>query len=152
VHLVGKKKVMAQQEKGSYNVVGRAQAQRYHVYDAMVRPGRWIGVFRYQPWHPPTDLYETGAHYVVLVEIAGMSEGDFRISLADRTLTIAGIREDPSVKQACHQIEIPYGEFQSRVSLPGPVDREGIEATYTDGLLKIVLPKEPVHKVPVVQV
>lgn len=144
---------MAQQEKkGSYNVAEQARVQRHRIFDAMMVQGRWIGVPRYQIWHPPTDVYETRNHYVVLVEIAGMSEGEFRISLADRTLTIAGVRKDPSVKQACHQIEIPYGEFQSRVSLPGPVDQEGIEATYTDGLLKITLPKEPVHKVPVVQV
>lgn len=144
---------MAQQEKkDSYNVAEQERAQRHRFFDAMMVQGRWIGVPRYQIWHPSTDVYETRNHYVVLIEIAGMSEGEFRISLADRTLTIAGVREDPSVKQACHQIEIPYGEFQSQVSLPGPVDQEGIEATYTDGFLKIVLPKEPVHKVPVVQV
>jgi HSP20 family protein len=121
------------------------------MFGDFVVSGRWVGPCRYQTWHPPTDVYETDRQYVVQVEVAGMQESDFSISLSERTLVIAGFRDDPAVKQACHQIEIGYGEFRSEVALPGPVDDEGVEATYVDGFLKIALPKKPVRKVPIVE-
>jgi HSP20 family protein len=143
---------MAQRGKtGFYSTLEQAQGRRDRTFGAIMVGGRWVGASQYQTWHPPTDVHEMESHYVVQVEVAGMKESDFSISLSDRTLIIAGIREDPSIKQACHQIEISYGEFRSEVSLPGPVDQDGIEATYADGFLKIVLPKKPVKKVSVVQ-
>ncbi|UCC64510.1 MAG: Hsp20/alpha crystallin family protein [Anaerolineae bacterium] len=129
---------------------GRFKSQMDRMFGDMVVSGRWVGPCRYQTWHPPTDVYETDQQYVVQVEIAGMKESDFSISLSERTLVVAGFRDDPAAKQACHQIEIGYGEFRSEVALPGPVNDGGVEATYEDGFLRIVLPKRPVRKVPVV--
>jgi HSP20 family protein len=92
-------------------------------------------------WRPPTDAYETEACVEVRVEVAGMREKDFRISLADSILIIAGRREDPSPKRAYQQMEISWGEFRTEVYLPCAVDKEKIEASYEDGFLLIVLPK-----------
>jgi HSP20 family protein len=118
----------------------------------MVLAGRWAGGREYKVWHPPTDVHETEAHYLVVVEVAGMKEGDFSISLSDRTLTIAGVRKDAATnKKACHQLEISFGEFRSEVVLPGPVDDSQVEAVYEDGFLRILLPMSPVRKVPVVE-
>ena len=41
-------------------------------------------------WSPPTDEYETENAYVVRVEIAGMNEDDFEVSIENTTLLIAG--------------------------------------------------------------
>jgi HSP20 family protein len=92
-------------------------------------------------WRPPTDVYETETCIEVRVEVAGMREEDFRISLADSILIIAGRREDPSPKQAYQQMEIFWGEFRTEVYLPRAVDEERVEASYKDGFLLIVLPK-----------
>ncbi|MFZ5918904.1 MAG: Hsp20/alpha crystallin family protein [Chloroflexota bacterium] len=115
-------------------------------------PGRWLGVTQYQTWHPPTDLYEAEEQYVVRVEVAGMGDGDFRISLSDRMLVVGGFRQDSCAKQVCHQIEVAYGEFRSEVLLPGAVDQDKIEATYADGFLMVVLPKKQAQRVPVVRI
>ena len=117
----------------------------------MVVTGRWVGGREYKIWHPPTDVHETETHYLVVVEVAGMKEGDFSISLSDRTLTIAGVRKDVTSKKACHQLEVSFGEFRSEVVLPGPVDDSEIEAVYEDGFLRILLPMRPVRKVQVVE-
>ena len=45
-------------------------------------------------WSPPTDRYETEEAYVVRVEIAGMREEDFEVSLENNTLLISGSRPD----------------------------------------------------------
>ena len=43
-------------------------------------------------WRPPTDVYETEDKYVVIVEIAGMNEEDFSVTLDQNILTISGLR------------------------------------------------------------
>lgn len=138
-----------QTKRGLYSDFELMQARMDRVFGEMIVSGRWAGLSQYRTWHPPTDVYETETHYVVRVEVAGMSEGNFTISIAERTLVITGVRQDPSDKLACHQIEISYGEFRSEVILPGPVDDGDIEAIYSDGFLKVVLPKKPPQKVPV---
>ncbi len=98
-------------------------------------------------WRPPTDVYETDDCVVVKVEIAGMDENSFTISLSGRTLTIAGIRVDPVAKLAYQQMEIAYGRFQTEVYLPRPIADNEVEATYEDGFLKVILPKAEGRKV-----
>ncbi len=100
-------------------------------------------------WRPPTDVYELEDALVVRVEIAGMREEDFSISLEDRTLSVRGLRSDLPERRAYHQMEIPFGEFISEVELPVPVKADGIEAVYRDGFLRILLPKVRPHSVKV---
>jgi HSP20 family protein len=92
-------------------------------------------------WQPPTDLYDTEEAYIVQVEIAGMREAEFAISLEHRTLLIRGVRNVPNNARAYYQMEISSGEFLTSVELPGPVVSDQIEANYSDGFLKIILPK-----------
>jgi HSP20 family protein len=98
-------------------------------------------------WHPPTDVYETDEYLVVQVEIAGMDEEQLNILLADRTLIIRGVREDPTAKLAYQQFEITYGPFQTEVYLSHPVEEDDVEALYKDGFLKVILPKAKARRV-----
>ena len=92
-------------------------------------------------WQPPTDLFETSEAYVVQVEIAGMQNGEFLVSLEDNALLVRGVRLVKEKAQAYYQMEIASGEFVTGVTLPGPVDLDRIQADYADGFLKILLPK-----------
>ena len=109
----------------------------------------WTPMHRPKAWRPPTDAYETDAYVVVKMEIAGMKEGDFTITLSSRTLTISGLRRDPAAKLAYQQKEIAYGRFEATVYLPTAVADDEIEATYADGFLKVVMPKARRQRVPV---
>ncbi len=102
---------------------------------------RWILIGRSHLWRPPTDMYETENEIVIQVEIAGMSGADFSISIHDQRVTISGIRRDTGGARAYHQMEIHYGEFRTDIELPGRFDREGVQATYNDGYLTLVLSK-----------
>jgi HSP20 family protein len=93
-------------------------------------------------WRPPTDVYETEDAIVVRVEIAGMQEENFAISLSERLLSIRGQRPDVPERRAYHQMEIYFGEFLSEVELPSPVVAEGVTAEYKAGFLRLVLPKD----------
>jgi len=112
---------------------------------------RWVVVRHVTVWHPPTDVYELNDQLIVAVEIAGMREGDFNISLHRDKLVISGIRKRTTPSEASyHQLEIAFGEFRTEVSLPWPVERDAVTATYRDGFLKIVLPHAAVRSVHIV--
>jgi HSP20 family protein len=93
-------------------------------------------------WDPPTDVYETEEAYIVRMEIAGMREENFDVSILNETLYITGYRHDPPAKRAVHQMEIRSGKFASVVRLSSPVNVDNALAEYQDGFLTITLPKE----------
>ena len=92
-------------------------------------------------WSPPTDMYETEDAYIVRVEIAGMSEADFTVSVEESFLIISGSRPDVQERRAYHQMEIRCGKFTSAVSLPNPINLENTSAEYDDGFFVVMLPK-----------
>jgi HSP20 family protein len=99
-------------------------------------------------WTPPTDEYETEEAYIIRMEIAGLHEDNFEVSLENNTLFISGSRlDDISERRAYQQMEIRFGKFASAISLPGPVDIEQAGAEYKDGFLIVVLPKINHNKV-----
>jgi len=107
---------------------------------------RWRIISRPYAWRPPTDVYETDNAIIIRVEIAGMRESDFAISLIGRNLRIRGIRQDTSEKRAYRQMEIPFGEFSTEFELPYLVNSNEVGAIYRDGFLLITLPiLQPKH-------
>ncbi len=133
----------------------RMEVEMDRLFDEVIPPRRWLPLHHIRTWRPPTDVYETDNCVVVKVEIAGMEQGDFTISLSDRYLTISGVRHDPVARAqglnlSYQQMEIQYGDFTTEVYLPWDVVEDKIEATYEEGFLKVVLPKAKAQKVPVV--
>jgi HSP20 family protein len=100
-------------------------------------------------WSPPTDVYETEDTYVIRVEIAGMREDDFEISLENNTLLISGVRPDLTERRAYQQMEIRFGKFSTALNLPDPVNMEQARAEYNDGFLTILLPKATSNQIKV---
>jgi HSP20 family protein len=100
-------------------------------------------------WQPPTDVYETDESAVVIVEIAGLTEGDYEVSLSGRVLIVTGERRDPVGKLAYQQMEIRYGRFRTQVHLPWALESDGQIATYVGGFLKITLRKAQSRRVPI---
>lgn len=100
----------------------------------------WRVSSRQHAWRPPTDVFVTDEAVIVRVEIAGMRDGEFSISLEDHTLTIRGSRPDQPERRAYHQMEIRFGEFRSDVGLHWSVDADKIDAEYKDGFLRLILP------------
>jgi len=92
-------------------------------------------------WRPPTDVYVTDDAIIIRVEIAGMREGEFIISLENQILSIRGTRSDQPERRAYHQMEIRFGEFRTDIELHWPVENDQIDAEYQDGFLRLVLPK-----------
>jgi HSP20 family protein len=92
-------------------------------------------------WRPPTDVYVTDEAIIIRVEIAGMRDGEFVISLENQVLSIRGLRPDQPERRAYHQMEIRFGEFRTEIELHWPVENDQIDAEYRDGFLRLVIPK-----------
>lgn len=105
----------------------------------------WPWAVRRHPhlWRPPTDVFETDEAYVVMVEVAGMREAEFAVTLDRQVLAIRGVRADSPAANAYHHMEIAYGEFATEVRLAVAIDAADIQASYADGFLRVVLPKSP---------
>jgi HSP20 family protein len=100
-------------------------------------------------WRPQTDVYEVEDALVVRIEIAGMREADFSIVYDGRFLMVHGSRTEASEKRAYYQMEVPFGEFGVDFELPYAVEASKIEAFYSNGFLRVVLPKARPQKVSV---
>jgi HSP20 family protein len=102
------------------------------------RPGFFLPVLE-----PPADVFETADQVVVVAEIAGIGEEEVEVEVVGDRLTFRGEkrdrRADPQHRHA--QIEICYGPFERVLTLPAPVDPHGAEVSYSDGFLRIALPK-----------
>jgi HSP20 family protein len=99
---------------------------------------------------PPTDVIELPEKVIVVVEIAALRSSDLNITLLDDRLVIAGTRERPPLENAAyHQVEIGYGDFRVEIVLHWSVKRDGVSATYRDGLLQVELPRLPENQIAV---
>ncbi|MBN1178588.1 MAG: Hsp20/alpha crystallin family protein [Anaerolineae bacterium] len=118
---------------------------------AMKRLGAGWAVFQNgYTWEPPVDVYENDDGLVVQVEVGGMRVEDFSITLDQRILVVEGLRQrDAEPKRVYRQMEIFYGPFRVEVDLPWSVDAERVEATYEMGILRVLLPRPPAHRVSV---
>jgi len=94
-------------------------------------------------WRPLTDVFETDENVIVMVDIAGISINDVKLTLSSNMLTIRGIRrEHPlSEKRHYHKMEIDFGPFERRIELPARIDPDRAEHRYLQGFLEILLPK-----------
>ena len=109
----------------------------------------WQVQVRAGVWSPPTDVYETEKDYVVRVEIAGMREEEFEITVENNFLMISGSRPDLPERRAYQQMEIRFGKFETAVGLPGPVDLDSSQADYSEGFLTVTLPKAKPNQIQV---
>jgi HSP20 family molecular chaperone IbpA len=92
-------------------------------------------------WRPSTDIIETVEAIVITVEVAGMEEEDFSIAVTDQMLFISGVRRASRERVVYRQMEIPTGEFSTEVHIGAAIERQGIEASYNNGFLEVILPK-----------
>ena len=105
---------------------------------------------------PETDVSESDKGFRIAMELPGLDEGDFEISVSEDLLTIRGEkRADKEVSEpAFHFRERVYGSFERRFRLPPKLDNERAEAHYQKGVLTIDIPRvsgsrKPERKIPV---
>ncbi|WP_026372832.1 Hsp20/alpha crystallin family protein [Agrococcus lahaulensis] len=89
----------------------------------------------------PMDLYRSGDHYVVHVDLPGIDPGSIDLGIDAGTLTIQAERTigGGDQRQWIAQ-ERPAGRYMRQLSLGNDVDLDRIEASYEHGVLTLTIP------------
>jgi HSP20 family protein len=93
-------------------------------------------------WSPVVDIYETPEMFVVKADLPEAEESDITINVQGDQLRITGERRLQREGRHYHQVERCYGSFSRNFTLPEVVDKDTIQATLKDGILKVILPKK----------
>jgi HSP20 family protein len=96
---------------------------------------------------PPSDIYETKDTIVVLAEMPGVAPDGVDITLERRVLTIRG-RSAASEHIGYQRVynEFADGDYERVFTLSENIDRDRIEATLKNGVLRLALPKAETAK------
>lgn len=94
-------------------------------------------------WSPSVDIYENKDQIVLEAELPGMKQEDFDLSIENNVITLRGERKFEKVDDAdnYHRVERSYGSFTRSFTLPQTVSGEGAHAEYSNGVLRVTLPK-----------
>ena len=92
---------------------------------------------------PRVNLAESETDYEVTLDLPGVDAKDVSVELKDDQLTITGERKSETEEsgKTFHRVERRYGKFRRVISVPVPIDEEKITADYSNGVLKVTLPK-----------
>jgi HSP20 family protein len=92
---------------------------------------------------PAADIYETGAEWVVELDVPGYEEKELALEVSDHTLTVKGAREEVKEEQekAFRVHERLERQFERAFMLPAEVDTDRVTAMFAKGVLEIHAPK-----------
>jgi HSP20 family protein len=91
---------------------------------------------------PAVDIIERKDDIVVVADMPGVDEQSVDITLEKDVLTIYGkVETDMPEKNVLYFSEYGTGDYQRAFTLTDKVDRDKIQASVKNGVLKIVLPK-----------
>ena len=92
---------------------------------------------------PSIDIHETEQSYQVTAELPGIDPKDVELDLRDNALTLRGEKRSERTEGdgGRRYTERTYGRFERTIPLPTEVEADKVEASYENGVLKVVLPK-----------
>jgi HSP20 family protein len=94
------------------------------------------------PFRPALDVIENEDSVTVRINVPGIDAKDIDIQVEGDMLTISGEKTAPEGERFLYR-ERRTGAFKRSLRLAETLDTDQIEATYTNGVLSLVLPKRP---------
>ena len=96
-------------------------------------------------WVPAVDIVEEKERFVLRADVPGVSSADIDVSMDKGVLTVSGQRLDnpPENASGAQRLERASGKFYRRFTLPESADAEEITASSDNGILEVVIPKQP---------
>jgi HSP20 family protein len=122
------------------DVLSLREAMNQLVEESFVRPAAGQNGKNFVP---ALDLSETAEGYLVEAALPGLKPEDVEITVENNVLTIKGeTRQEVDDKQRnFHRVERRFGAFQRTVGLPTTVKADAIQASLTNGVLRLEIPK-----------
>jgi len=92
---------------------------------------------------PFVDVVDKEHSYEVTAELPGMDPSNISVKFSTGTLTMKGEKKEEKEEKGKDYVlsERRWGSFQRSFRVPTSIDEEKIEATFSNGVLTIVLPK-----------
>jgi HSP20 family protein len=98
-------------------------------------------------WIPLVDIHEYADRFELDVDLPGVDPAKVELTLDGGILTLSGERPQPAAKAGedaqGRRLERGYGQFHRRFVLPDTVDSEKVNATGSNGVLTVTIPKQP---------
>lgn len=99
---------------------------------------------------PAVNSKESDSSYELEIAVPGFKKEDFKIEIDQGVLTISSEKEEENEEKDGEKItrrEFSYSSFERSFHLPENVNEDLIDADYTNGILKLSLPKREITKV-----
>jgi HSP20 family protein len=114
------------------------QREMNRLFDASTK-GR---VFN-SPSYPAINIWTQEDGQMISAEMPGVLPEDIEIDVTGDGLSISGVRKQDEVAKEAHyhRRERSYGSFSRTIQLPFMVDTNEVEASFTNGVLLITLPR-----------
>lgn len=121
----------------------RVQQEMEQLFRSLVPQRPHVSQRRHERWRPPVEAYETDEALIVSAEIAGIDEQSVSVVIENDLLSVRGERHDDrkGERRSYRETGIAYGAFGFDVYIPFSVDAERAEADYSNGFLRIRLPR-----------
>ena len=93
---------------------------------------------------PAVNVAENKDEFQLALAAPGMKKNDFKIDIDGNVLTISAQLEEKKTEEGekFTREEYNYSSFRRSFTVPEGVNKEKIEATYADGVLRLSLPKK----------
>lgn len=96
---------------------------------------------------PNVDIAEDKDTIIITAEMPGVGEGEANVTLENDVLTITGnVSPGEWGSRRLTYAEYGIGDYYRSFVINEPIDRDRIQATMKDGVLRIVLPKAEASK------
>ncbi|MEN3320842.1 MAG: hypothetical protein V7643_4244 [Mycobacterium sp.] len=92
-------------------------------------------------WIPSADIFETDDAYDIEVELPGVRREDVDVRLNGNELVVTGELKERKREGLFRRRTRRRGEFEFRVTLPGDLRADDVEASLAYGVLRVHVPK-----------
>ena len=92
---------------------------------------------------PAVNIKELDSQFEIELAVPGIQKEDFAIEVEEGILSISSTQEEEQVneKGKFTRREFSYNSFRRSFTLPDSVDPTKIDASYSNGVLRVLLPK-----------
>jgi HSP20 family protein len=96
-------------------------------------------------FQPVVDVEDTADAVLIRAELPGLGPKDFSVEVAPTRVILRGFKSEEQDPQSLgfSYREIGHGSFSRIITLPAVVDPDAVTAGYSDGVLRLILPKTP---------
>ena len=94
--------------------------------------------------HLNCDIQELDGHYLLTMDLPGVSKEDIKIEVKADRLTVSAIKKESNSedKNSFIRRERTFGSFSRSFTLSETIDSENIEASYENGVLHLAIAKK----------